>query len=127
MIVTMTNNIIVSHSVGISLGIVATVTMEATLWGSDEWANGIDWTGISTPTTSMDVYGHPMFVNPDAGDYHITSASAAYNAGVNAGVDHDIDGDPRPFEGTADIGADENVGDDIINKIYLPVIPAKPT
>ncbi len=117
-IVTFTNNIVVSHSVGISLGTKATVTMEATLWGSAEWANGIDSIGTGL-TTILDIYGHPMFVNPDGRDYHIDGTSAARNAGVDAGVYSDIDGNIRPLEGAPDIGADEYTGD---FNIYLPAI-----
>jgi hypothetical protein len=72
------------------------------------------------------VGGSPTFtaVNPLADvppelspSYHLTSGSAAIDAGVDAGVDHDIDGDPRPFGDGFDIGADEFV----LYSIYLPL------
>jgi parallel beta-helix repeat protein len=126
----LTNTILVSHTVGINvtagnplLGS-NTATLEATLWGSGDWANGTDWGGTGTIITGTHNYwGDPAFVNPNAGDYHITAASEARDAGVNAGVDDDIDGDPRPQGGGYDIGADESLsaapGD---HKNYLPLI-----
>ncbi len=101
--VAMTNTILVSHTVGISVTSGSTATLEATLWG-----NGTDWDGAGTIVTgTIDIWGDPAFVNPDGGDYHIGSGSAARNAGVNAGVTTDIDGDFRPQGGGYDIGADE--------------------
>jgi hypothetical protein len=72
------------------------------------------------------VGGSPTFtaVNSLTGDpklspsYHLTSGSAAIDAGVDAGVDHDIDGDPRPSGSGFDIGADEAV----FYSVYVPVI-----
>jgi plastocyanin len=43
-----------------------------------------------------------------ADGYHLTSASAAIDAGVNASVNDDIDGGPRPLGTAPDIGADES-------------------
>jgi uncharacterized repeat protein (TIGR01451 family) len=107
--VAMTNTILVSHTVGITVVAGSTATLEGTLWGSGAWANTIDWGGLGTIITSTSAYnywGDPAFVNPDAGDYHISFASAALDAGVDAGVTEDIDGDRRSA-GYPDIGADE--------------------
>lgn len=65
----------------------------------------------------VNLWGSPAFVNPDGGDYHITAASAARDAGVNAGVSVDIDGDPRPVGAGYDIGADEWA-----LRVYLPLV-----
>jgi hypothetical protein len=100
-----TNTIIAGHhSVGITVTTGSTATLEATLWydnGSDTGGGG----SISTGT--VNVYGDPAFVNPSVWDYHLTSGSAAIDAGVDAGVTADIDGDPRPIGPKPDIGADE--------------------
>jgi uncharacterized repeat protein (TIGR01451 family) len=104
----LTNTILVSHTVGITVAAGNTVTLEATLWGTDTWANLTDWGGpgaIFTGTTNL--WDNPAFVNPDAGDYHIGANSAAMDAGVDVSVTTDIDGDPRPMGHGYDVGADE--------------------
>ena len=106
--VTLTNTVLVSHTVGITVATGSTAALEGTLWGSGAWANDVDWEGdgdISTGT--VDVWGNPVFVNPEGSDYHIGRGSAARDAGVNAGVIEDIDGDERPEGAGYDIGADE--------------------
>ena len=119
-IVILTNTILVSHTVGISATAGSTAMLEGTLWGSDSWANGRDWGGDGYIVTgTVNIWGDPAFVDPDGGDYHIGSGSAARNAGVDAGVTTDIDGDFRPKEGGYDIGADE-FGQQW--DIYLPLV-----
>ena len=114
--VAMTNNILVSHTVGISVTSGSTASMNATLWGSGAWANGTDWGGDgSINTGSINIWGDPAFANPDSGDYHISYGSAARDAGVNIGVTLDVDGDSRPQNNGYDIGADEFKW-----RIYLP-------
>ena len=106
--IALTNNIIVSHTVGISVTAGSTATLEATLWGSGPWANLSDWVSEGAISTgSVNVLGDPSFVNPAGGDYHIRPGSAAINVGVDAGVAVDIDGDTRPLGSGYDIGADE--------------------
>jgi hypothetical protein len=53
------------------------------------------------------LFGDPKFVDPAAGDYHITSGSAAIDRAYSLDVSHDMDGDVRPVGMAADIGADE--------------------
>ena len=53
------------------------------------------------------MWGDPGFIDPEDGDYHIGSNSAAVDAGVDAGVYTDIDDEPRPMGNGFDIGADE--------------------
>jgi hypothetical protein len=107
---TLTNTILVSHTVGISVTAGNAVTLEATLWGTGTWANATDWGGAGTIITgTVNVWGDPAFVDPDSGDYHIGSSSAARDEGVDAGVTTDIDGQTRPEGAGYDIGADEYV------------------
>jgi uncharacterized repeat protein (TIGR01451 family) len=108
----LTNTILVSHTVGITVGYGHTATLEATLWGTDTWANETDWGGVGTilgtiitGTPSHNYWGDPAFVDPDNGNYHLAPGSAAIDRGVAAGVHTDIDGEPRT--GVPDLGADE--------------------
>jgi len=50
-----------------------------------------------------------MFVNSETApyDYHIGPGSLAIDRGVPSDIDIDYDGQPRPFNNTLDIGADE--------------------
>ncbi len=116
--VTLTNNILVSHTVGITVTAGNTATLESTLWGSNAWANDTDRGGAGTINTTNDYTGDPAFVNPTGGDYHIGAGSAAIDQGVNAGVTTDIDGDSRPIGAGYDIGADEFT----LRHIYLPLV-----
>jgi uncharacterized repeat protein (TIGR01451 family) len=106
--VAFTNTILVSHTVGITVTGGNTATLEATLWGTDTWANDTDWGGVGNIFTgAINIWGAPAFVNPNAGDYHIAAVSVARDAGVNAGVTEDFEGESRPSDGFYDIGADE--------------------
>ncbi|MGA9351436.1 MAG: choice-of-anchor Q domain-containing protein [Anaerolineae bacterium] len=101
---TLTNTILVSHTVGIAVTVGNTATLEATLWhnnGSDTGGGGTILTG------TVNVYNDPVFADPSAWDYHLTAVSPAIDAGVDAGVTTDIDGDARPQGAGYDIGADE--------------------
>lgn len=52
----------------------------------------------------------PLFVAPPT-DLHLTSASPCVNRGTRQDApDHDMDGDPRPYMGGIDMGADEFTG-----------------
>ena len=61
----------------------------------------------------------PLLVNAAGGDYHLTYASPARDAGLNLGVETDFDGDPRPYGWAPDIGFDELVGYPLL---YLPML-----
>jgi hypothetical protein len=118
----MTNTILVSQTVGLTVTEGATATLISTLWGSGVWANGINWSGAGIINTgTVNIVGDPGFVNPDAGDYHLDSSSAALDAGVDAGVMMDIDNQPRPYQ-TPDLGADEYWPPGALKYVYLPFI-----
>jgi hypothetical protein len=104
----LTNTVIVSHTVGITVTAGSTATLEATLWGLGLWANLTDWGGDGVILTDPEsIWGDPDLLDPDGGDYHIGPDSATIDAGVDAGVTDDIDGDTRPQGSGYDIGADE--------------------
>ena len=104
--VALTNTILVSHSVGISV-----------TGGNTATVNGILWDNITPITVSLSTTatvlvqnehtGTPAFVSADTGDYHLGALSDAINRGVRAGVAVDIDGQPRLA--VPDLGADEYV------------------
>ena len=101
--VALTNTILVSHTVGISVTAGNTATLESTLWHG----NINNWGGGGIAIHNNDHFGDPAFVAPALGDYHISLASAALDAGVDAGVVNDIDGHHRPYGPAPDLGADE--------------------
>ncbi len=116
--VELTNTILLSHTVGISVTAGSTATLEATLWGSGDWANDTDWGGAgSILTGTINLWGNPAFAYPSLGNYHIGADSAARDAGVDAGVLMDIDWQVRPIGAGFDIGADE-----FVPRLYLPML-----
>jgi len=120
--VALTNTILVSHTVGITVAVGNTARLEATLWGTDTWANVTDWGGAGTIITgTVNHWGDPAFVDPEAGDYHIGPSSSAVDAGVNAGVRTDVDNEPRPYQ-TPDLGADEYWAPGALKRMYLPLV-----
>ncbi len=117
--VALTNTLLVSHTVGISVTAGSTALLEGTLWGSGYWANGTDWDGAGNILTgTVNLWGPPVFVNPASGDYHIGPGSAAIDAGVSTNITVDIDDDARPIGTRYDIGADEVWQ----QRIYLPLV-----
>ncbi len=118
----MTNTILISQTVGITVTAGGQATLEGTLWGSGAWANGANWGGDGTIVTgTVNVFGDPGFVDPATGDYHIGPNSAAIDAGVNTGVMMDIDNQPRPYQ-TPDLGADEYWPPGALKYVYLPLV-----
>ncbi len=104
--ITLANNIIVSHNVGITATAGASLIVSRTLL----WGNGSDpisGTGVITQS--------PLFVAPASQDCHIQENSPAVDAGIELGVSGDVDGDPRLS--FPDVGADE-----IVEHVYLPLV-----
>ncbi len=98
--VTLTNSLITSHTVGITLTAASTVTLDGVLW----YGNGANTGGGGLITVTHALTGNPAFA-PDG--YHLLSTSAAIDAGVDSGAPDDIDGEPRPWGMGYDLGADE--------------------
>ena len=101
--VSMTNNIVVSHSYGISCGPgPATATARYTLF------HGNYVTDTGEAVTAVDsILGAPHFVAPAANDFHVRRTSAALDRGGRTCVTIDVDRDVRPIGDRADVGADE--------------------
>jgi hypothetical protein len=106
--VALTNTILVSHTVGITVTSGSTATLQATLW----YSNGVDAGGTGTMISSNNVTGDPAFVDPATWDYRIGTGSMALDAGVFAGIAVDFEGDARPTNparpDAPDLGYDEN-------------------
>jgi len=118
-VVSFTNNIIVDHTTGISVTESMTAVVRYTLWNG----NGTDTGGSGVISETHPVSGDPAFVDSAAHDYHLTGASAAFDAGDPAGVPpappEDLDGVERPQFSAVDIGAYEWGGEGFI---YLPFV-----
>lgn len=120
--ITMTNTLIVSHTIGVYVHFDSSASIEATLWGTATWANSTDWAGAGTIVTGTNnIWGNPDFVDYQAGDYHIGENSDAIDAGIDAGVLTDIDTFLRPYL-IPDIGADEYWPQGMLKFIYLPLV-----
>ena len=97
----LTNNIVVSHTIGIRRNDSASVTLAS----NDVWGNSTNYDGLSAG--SGDIILDPEFEDPDNGDYHLGSDSPCIDAGTYVeGLYFDYDGDRRTGR-LLDIGADE--------------------
>jgi hypothetical protein len=116
--VALTNTILVSHTVGISVTGGNTVTVNSILWHGTPIT--VSQATIATVTVQNQQQGDPRFA---ADGYHLIAGSAAVDEGVDAGVTTDIDGDSRPQASAPDLGADEFVPESAPDgDIYLPII-----
>ncbi len=121
----MTNTILVRNTVGVRVWSNCTAILANTLWGDGIWANTDDWV-LQDATSTLDTgtdnfWDSPAFVDPDAGDYHISPTSGAIDRGAYAGVSRDMDDEPRL--GVPDLGADEYwAPGTIFEYVYLPLI-----
>ncbi len=111
--VTLTNTILVSHSVGITVTGGNTVTVNSILWYDTPIT--VSQATTATVTVQNQYQGDPAFA---ADGYHLTADSEAIDKGVDAGVTVDIDGQARPHGSAPDLGADEYVS----NRVYLPTV-----
>ena len=90
---------------------------------------------VSFPTNGGGIFGAnnftnpPLFVNPAAGDFHLSLGSPCINAGDNSLVANntDLDGNPRIVGGIVDLGAYENQNTNPAHYVMLtstnPVTP----
>ncbi len=101
----LTNTVLVSHTIGITVGHETYAQLVGTLW----WANGSDWAGSGMSSTSTSLWGNPSFRDPAGGDYHLGPTSAAIDVALSSSVTADLDGQPRPHYAGPDLGADEFV------------------
>jgi parallel beta-helix repeat protein len=112
---TLTNNIIVSHTTGIyaTPGHTNTVVADYTLF----YGNTRDTDGGVITSTHAITGRDPLFVDPVGWNYHLRAGSPAVDAGIAVPwLTWDIDGDPRPLGAGYDIGADE------ARFLYLPLV-----
>lgn len=100
--VMMTNTILFSHTVGISVTAGNTVTVDGILWSNTPVT-------VSQAPGALVVVQHQYTGDPAFGSdgYHISHGSAALDRGVDTGVASDMDGDVRFFGPAPDLGADE--------------------
>ena len=78
-------------------------------------ADGLLWDDTAVPTQTVtgaitvnNAYvGNAAFVDPTAGDYHLSAASEAIDRGVSNLPSMDFEGDPRPVGSLSDLGYDE--------------------
>jgi hypothetical protein len=96
-----TNSIIASHTIGISLTSGAAWEAHNLFFG-----NSADTAG---PVVRLggSLTGDPRFMGPNGGDYQLGAHSAALDVGQDAGIAVDFEGDPRPTGAGFDLGFDE--------------------
>lgn len=117
----LTNTVLVSHTVGVTISQGNVVWLEGTLWGDGAWANVVDWAGTGVVFTgTINRWGDPAFVDAAAGGYHLGPGSAALDQGLDLGVPLDIDDEPRPYQ-APDLGADEYWPPGTLRRVYLPL------
>jgi hypothetical protein len=110
------NTVIVSHTLGVSVGEDTKIALAYTLW------NDVAQRSDQEIADRQPITGPVNFVDPAAGNFRIRLDSAARDAGDPAGVppapDHDADGVRRPFGRAVDIGAYEWHG----RLYYMPFV-----
>lgn len=106
-VLTMTNNLVVSHTVGITTPVPFTGTISAD--------TNLFWNTSDPITGTNGIRQDPLLT----ADYHPGSGSPAIDAGLTiTWLTVDLEGTPRPQGSGYDIGAFEEMG----GQVYLPVI-----
>jgi len=117
-VVTITNNVIVSHVVGIRN---LHATISPTLVTNDLWSNSTDYFGVAPG--GSDLHVDPEFVALGSGDYHLKNGSPLIDAGsLVPWLRFDFEGDARRLSCFVDIGADEFTGGADCQSVYLPLV-----
>ena len=114
--VVLTNTILVSHSVGISVTGGNTVSINSLLWYKTPITISKAITAVIE--TQHQYYGDPVLA---ADGYHLMSGSLAINKGLLTSLKTDIDSDLRPDGCFPDLGADEYISGVQCKYIYLPL------
>jgi hypothetical protein len=110
--VTLTNNIVVGHEIGIKD---RRGTISVTLVTNNVWDNDTNYDGV-VPGIS-DIHQQPKFVHGEPGNYHLAPESPLIDAGTTVtSVANDFDRHPRPMGPAYDIGFDE-----FTRNIHLPL------
>ncbi|NVN91576.1 MAG: hypothetical protein HXX11_13375 [Desulfuromonadales bacterium] len=113
----LSNNLVAFNVGGLQQGTIG--TSSPLIRYNDVYGNALqgkrtDYQGIADQTgSSGNISADPLFANITIGNYHIQSASPCINAGAASDVNPawtDMDGLPRIFGTTVDIGADESDG-----------------
>ena len=117
----LTNTILVSHTVGVSVEAGSTVALHGVLWYGN---TALNWGGDGTIEVSDGITGSPHFAADGlwphlAPSIFFTGPSAAIDLGIDTGTNTDIDGEPRFAE--PDLGADEYWAPGELRRIYVPL------
>lgn len=106
--VTLLNNIIAYHELGIFVQADSSASANATLWFENKTNYG---TAPENPTGfaegPLKLATDPLFVDGSQLDFRLSSNSPAIDAALASAVIVDFEGHPRPTDRAADIGADE--------------------
>jgi hypothetical protein len=122
----LTNTLIASHTVGISVTDPLTLSLNGVLWA------GTPVTLSAVPGTSLSITrsytGTAAFANPRAGDYHLRPESDARDRGITTPLARDFEGEPRA-NALPDLGYDEYWAPGspgALKRVYFPLIQGGP-
>jgi len=116
--VIVTNTVVVSHAVGITVATPALASVDGVLWHGNTLTNA---GGDGAIEVSHAVTGAPRFA---ADGYHLTEGSAAVDEGVHVALSRDIDREPR--FGAPDLGVDELWLPGELKRVLLPLVVSSP-